>query len=83
MTKLVNFDIIVTATGVAGLITPAMLRIGATVIDAGTASENGVLTGDLNPESRERQDLTLTPKIGGVGPLTVTTLFDHTIQAAR
>lgn len=83
LTKLPQFDIIVTATGVAGLITPAMLRIGATVIDAGTASEDGHLTGDLSPAARLRQDLTLTPKTGGVGPLTVATLFDHTITAAK
>lgn len=80
---LANYDLIVTATGVPGLITPDMLKIGATVIDAGTASEDGVLTGDLSQEARDREDLTLTPKIGGVGPLTVATLFDHTIQAAK
>ncbi|MFV0484663.1 MAG: tetrahydrofolate dehydrogenase/cyclohydrolase catalytic domain-containing protein [Candidatus Saccharimonadales bacterium] len=80
---LVNYDLIITATGVAGLIKPEMLKIGAAVIDAGTASEDGVLTGDLSAEARDRQDLTLTPKTGGVGPLTVTTLFDHTIQASR
>ena len=81
--NLVNYDLIVTATGVPGLIKPEMLKIGAIVIDAGTASEDGVLTGDLSAEARDRQDLTLTPKTGGVGPLTVTALFDHTIQASR
>jgi methylenetetrahydrofolate dehydrogenase (NADP+)/methenyltetrahydrofolate cyclohydrolase len=83
LTKLIDFDIIVTATGVTGLITPAMLRIGATVIDAGATSEAGVIKGDLHPDTRNRQDLTITPKTGGVGPLTVTALFDHTLQAAK
>lgn len=77
-------DIIVTATGVPRLITDDMLKQGAVVVDAGTASENGVIVGDLDPDVRQtRDDLTLTPEKGGVGPLTVATLFDAVIQAAR
>lgn len=75
-------DVIVTATGVPGLITSDMIQIGATVVDAGTASENGVITGDLDPAVRERDDLKLTPEKGGVGPLTITALCDNVIQAA-
>lgn len=83
LTKLNQYDIIITATGVPGLISSSMIRPGATLVDAGTASEKGVLKGDLAPEVRERTDLTaITPIIGGVGPLTVTCLFDHVIQAA-
>ena len=83
LTKLNQYDIIITATGQPGLITNSMIKPGATVIDAGTASEDGVLKGDLAEEVRTRTDLTaLTPKTGGVGPLTVTCLFDHVIQAA-
>ena len=83
LTKLNQYDIIITATGVPGLISNSMVKPGAVVIDAGTASENGVLKGDLAEEVRERQDLAaITPKIGGVGPLTVTCLFDHVISSA-
>ena len=83
LTKLNQYDIIITATGVPGLISSSMIRPGATLVDAGTASEKGVLKGDLAPEVRERTDLTaITPVTGGVGPLTVTCLFDHVIQAA-
>ena len=83
LTKLNQYDIIITATGVPGLISSSMIKPGATLVDAGTASEKGVLKGDLAPEVRERTDLTaITPIIGGVGPLTVTCLFDHVIQAA-
>lgn len=78
-----NADIIVTATGVPGLITSAMVAPGKVVVDAGTASENGVIVGDVSPAVRERQDLTITPVIGGVGPLTITSLFDNVITAAR
>ena len=81
--ELVNYDLVVTATGVPGLIKSRMLKMGAVVVDAGTASEGGVIKGDLDDEARERDDLTLTPKIGGVGPLTVTMLFEHVLQAAE
>ena len=83
LTKLNQYDIIITATGHPGLITSSMVKPGAILIDAGTASEDGVLKGDLADEVRERTDLSaLTPITGGVGPLTVTCLFDHVIQAA-
>jgi methylenetetrahydrofolate dehydrogenase (NADP+)/methenyltetrahydrofolate cyclohydrolase len=76
-------DIIVTATGVPGLITSSMIGIGKVVVDAGTASENGVIVGDVAADVRERQDLTITPIRGGVGPLTIAALFDNVITAAR
>jgi len=75
-------DVIVTATGVPGLITSIMIPIGAVVIDAGTASEDGVIVGDLDADVRLRDDLTITPEKGGVGPLTVSGLFDNVIKAA-
>lgn len=76
-------DVIVTATGVPRLITSDMVPIGATLVDAGTASEDGVIVGDVDPAVYMRDDLTLTPTKGGVGPLTIATLFDHVITAAR
>ena len=83
LSKLKDFDIIITATGQPGLITNDLVSPGTTIVDAGTASEDGVLKGDLAPEVRARQDLTaLTPEKGGVGPLTVTCLFDHVLQSA-
>lgn len=77
-----NADIIVTATGVPGLIKSSMIAPGAVVVDAGTASEGGKLVGDLANDVRERKDLTITPERGGVGPLTIAALFDNVIQAA-
>lgn len=76
-------DIIVTATGNPNLITSSMLREGAVVVDAATASEDGKIVGDVAPEVREREDLVITPVKGGVGPLTVAALFDNVIRAAR
>ncbi len=84
LTKLAECDIIVTATGSPNLILSEYLKPGAVVVDAGTASEKGILKGDLAEEARERNDLgAITPKLGGVGPLTVTCLFDHVIQSTK
>jgi methylenetetrahydrofolate dehydrogenase (NADP+)/methenyltetrahydrofolate cyclohydrolase len=77
-------DIIITATGVHGVIRPDMLKEGAVVVDAGVASEGGKTVGDVAPEVyTERDDLTLTPLKGGVGPLTVCALFENVIRAAQ
>lgn len=80
---LLESDIIVTATGVPHLITSAMVGIGATVVDAGTASEDGVIVGDVDPSVRERDDIKITPEKGGVGPLTISALFDGVIRSAQ
>ena len=82
--KLSDFDVIITATGNPGLISSEMVKPGAVVVDAGTASEGGHLVGDINEEIRERSDLeAITPKVGGVGPLTVTVLFEDVLKAAE
>jgi methylenetetrahydrofolate dehydrogenase (NADP+)/methenyltetrahydrofolate cyclohydrolase len=75
-------DVIVTATGTPRLITPAMVPIGATVVDAGTASEDGGIVGDVDPSLRDRDDIKITPEKGGVGPLTIAALFDNVIHSA-
>lgn len=81
--KLIEADIIVTATGVPGLITASMVKPGAVVVDAGTASEHGKIVGDVADDVRVLDDITITPVRGGVGPLTVAALFDNVITAAR
>lgn len=78
-----EYAVVVSATGVPHLIKDEMVQSGAVVVDAGTASEGGVLVGDIDDTVRERTDLkAITPKIGGVGPLTVTALFEHVLIAA-
>lgn len=82
LTKLKDFDIIISATGQPGLILDEYVSAGAVVVDAGTASENGVLKGDVSEAVRARDDLAaITPLIGGVGPLTITCLFEHLLEA--
>ncbi len=81
--KVKESDIIITATGSAGIIDSSMIKEGAVVVDAGVASENGKTVGDVADDLFERDDITITPRKGGVGPLTVCALFDNVIRAAR
>lgn len=82
--QLANFDVIVTAVGKPSLITSQMLKPKAVIVDAGTASEQGKIVGDVAEEVRQmRKDIAITPKIGGVGPLTVAALIDNVIIAVR
>ena len=60
-----------------------MVKQGAVIVDAGVASEGGKTIGDVAPELYERDDLTITPAKGGVGPLTVCALFENVIRAAK
>jgi methylenetetrahydrofolate dehydrogenase (NADP+)/methenyltetrahydrofolate cyclohydrolase len=76
-------DIIVTATGKPGLVTASMIKEGAVVVDAGVAGEQGKTVGDLAEDVYQRQDLTITPTKGGVGPLTICALFENVLRAAR
>lgn len=76
-------DVIISATGRAGIVQPDMIKPGAVVVDAGTASEGGKTVGDVAPEVFDRDDITLTPQKGGVGPLTVCALFENTIRACQ
>jgi len=78
-----NYSLIVTATGVPGVIRSIMVQDNAIVVDAGTASEHGVVIGDIDDELRERRDLSVTPRIGGVGPLTVASLFANVLHSAQ
>ena len=81
--RLGDFDVIVTAAGVPGLVKSDSVKQGAVVIDAGTAAEHGKIVGDVAADVRTRDDLAITPEKGGVGPLTVTALFDNVIRAAQ
>jgi len=76
-------DVIITATGSPAILYSKMIKEGAVVVDAGVASESGKTVGDLAEDVYERDDLILTPKKGGVGPLTVCALFDNVIRAAQ
>ena len=79
-----NYDVVVSAVGKPALIKSEMLKKNCVVVDAGTSTDDGKVVGDLAEEVREdRKDLTVTPKIGGVGPLTIASLIDNVIISAR
>ena len=76
-------EIVVTATGVPGLITGDMLAPGAVVIDVGTTFVDGVLKGDVDFESVRFVASELTPVPGGVGPVTNVALMHNVLLAAE
>jgi methylenetetrahydrofolate dehydrogenase (NADP+)/methenyltetrahydrofolate cyclohydrolase len=77
-------DVIITGTGQPGLITSEMIPENCVVVDAGVAGEGGQVRGDVDPKIYEtRDDLSITPQKGGVGPLTVCSLFENVISAAN
>ena len=74
-------DIIISATGEPGLIRPEMLRDKQVVIDAGTSEDGAKLKGDLDPEVyNSKLNIKVTPTTGGLGPLTISCLFENLIQ---
>ena len=75
-------DILVAAVGLPGLISPDMVKQGATVIDVGQNRTDAGLVGDVDPGVAERAAL-LTPVPGGVGPMTIALLLRNTVRAAR
>lgn len=76
-------DILITATGVPSLITANMVQSNAVIIDAGVATDSNGLVGDVAADVRQMPNIAITPEKGGVGPLTVTALFENVITAAR
>ncbi|GHU08430.1 bifunctional protein FolD [Alphaproteobacteria bacterium] len=81
--ELLTAEVIVSATGVPGLVTTDMIQPSTAVVDAGTASEGGKIVGDVAEDVYDRNDIIITPTRGGVGPLTIAALFDNVIRAAR
>jgi methylenetetrahydrofolate dehydrogenase (NADP+)/methenyltetrahydrofolate cyclohydrolase len=80
---LLKSNVIISAVGKPGMLKSDMVPERCVVVDAATASEGGQIKGDLADDVYNREDLTITPKIGGVGPLTVCALFDNVIRAAQ
>lgn len=76
-------DILIAAAGKAHMVTADMVKQGAVVIDVGTNRVNGKLLGDVDFENVSRVAGAITPVPGGVGPMTIATLMENTLQAAR
>ncbi len=76
-------DIVVVAAGHPGLVTGAMLKPGAVVIDVGINVVDGKIVGDVDFASAEPLASAITPVPGGVGPLTGALLLSHLMRAAQ
>jgi methylenetetrahydrofolate dehydrogenase (NADP+)/methenyltetrahydrofolate cyclohydrolase len=76
-------DIVVVAAGRPGLVTGAMLKPGAVVVDVGINVVDGRLVGDVDFASAREVAAAITPVPGGVGPLTNALLLTHLIRAAE
>ncbi|MDP2241665.1 MAG: bifunctional 5,10-methylenetetrahydrofolate dehydrogenase/5,10-methenyltetrahydrofolate cyclohydrolase [Burkholderiales bacterium] len=77
-------DILVAATGRAGLITADMVKTGAAVIDVGiNRLPDGKITGDVDFAAVNAKAGWLTPVPGGVGRMTVAMLIANTVTAAE
>jgi methylenetetrahydrofolate dehydrogenase (NADP+)/methenyltetrahydrofolate cyclohydrolase len=82
--KCLDADILVSATGKIGLITPDMVKPGAVVVDVGiNRSADGKLTGDVDFPSVSGVASAITPVPGGVGPMTIAQLMKNTVKAAK
>ncbi len=75
-------DVIVAAAGSPGLIGPDMVKPGAAVIAAGVSFRDGKLVSDVRDEVSEVAGW-LSPRIGGVGPMTRAMLLANTVAAAE
>jgi methylenetetrahydrofolate dehydrogenase (NADP+)/methenyltetrahydrofolate cyclohydrolase len=75
-------DIVVAAAGSPGLITAAMVKPGAAVLDAGVSRVDGKLRGDVAPDVAEVAGF-VSPNPGGVGPMTRAMLLSNVVAAAE
>jgi len=77
-------DIVVVAVGRPGLVPGEWIKPGAVVIDVGiNRMEDGSLRGDVGFEAARERASWITPVPGGVGPMTVATLMQNTVEAAE
>ncbi|MBB1110942.1 bifunctional 5,10-methylenetetrahydrofolate dehydrogenase/5,10-methenyltetrahydrofolate cyclohydrolase [Limosilactobacillus balticus] len=77
-------DILIVATGVPHLIKATDVKPGAVVIDVGiNRLSDGKLTGDVDFEAVKAKAQAITPVPGGVGPMTIATLMEQTVDLAQ
>jgi methylenetetrahydrofolate dehydrogenase (NADP+)/methenyltetrahydrofolate cyclohydrolase len=76
-------DILIVATGVRGLIKADMVKEGAIVFDVGITWMDDKVYGDVDFEDVLPKVKLVSPVPGGVGPMTIAILMEHTLAAAR
>jgi methylenetetrahydrofolate dehydrogenase (NADP+) / methenyltetrahydrofolate cyclohydrolase len=75
-------DIVVAAAGRPHMLTPDMVKPGAAVVSAGTTFEGKKLIPDAHPDVAEVAGW-ITPRLGGVGPMTRAMLYRNALRAAE
>ena len=82
--KIKNADVVVAAVGIPRFVKGEWIKNGAIVIDVGiNRLDDGKLCGDVDYDSAKENASWITPVPGGVGPMTVATLLENTLQAAQ
>ncbi len=82
--KVRGADLLVAAVGRPGFVQGEWIKPGAIVIDVGiNRTKDGKLCGDVDFEAVKEVASWITPVPGGVGPMTVATLLENTLQAAK
>lgn len=76
-------DVVVAAVGVPEFITPEMVSEGVVVVDVGINRVDDELVGDVDYDGVAEKAKAITPVPGGVGPMTVASLLENTLEAAR
>lgn len=77
-----NADLLIVAVGKPRFIPGQWIKDGAVVIDVGiNRLPDGKLCGDVDFETAKEHSSLITPVPGGVGPMTVATLMENTVQA--
>lgn len=76
-------DILVVAVGSPRMIKAKMVKRGAVVIDVGTTKVKDKLVGDVDFEKVKAKASWITPVPGGIGPMTVASLMDNVVKAAK
>jgi len=77
-------DLLVVAVGKPGFIPGDWIKPGAIVIDVGiNRLDSGKVVGDVDFDSASERASYITPVPGGVGPMTVATLIQNTLQACE
>jgi methylenetetrahydrofolate dehydrogenase (NADP+)/methenyltetrahydrofolate cyclohydrolase len=75
-------DVLVVAVGIAGVVSPDMVKTGGAVVDVGINRTEAGIVGDVDPGVAEVASF-LTPVPGGVGPMTIAMLLANAVRCAR
>ena len=71
-------EVIILGAGIPKILQPDMIQEGVVILDAGTGEVAGIVQGDADQACAEKSAL-FTPTPGGVGPVTVSKLFENLV----